>query len=893
MSARRPRKIAPSSTVESESPYLNALNTLGKIQEPSTPPKTLESPPKPSPVSSSPTPPTTASARRRSLRLASKVSPNGTNPMVVENFVGNEIGGEDVGVKEARVESDRHLNEVVNKVESPPDLGSTGSVASGGRGRGKRKLSGAVGFGGEMGEEECLNLRSGKKIPKRRVEGEGSRGSEKGDDDKASVLVLTLGNVNGDLMNEPLVISDGDMEDTVETELSLTLGRNAGVDLNLIPDFRVQEVEKNPRDEEEDTGVEARRRTSGKEKMLLDFDMQTSPSNAVLDTDNLAESDGPEELGKEQTASGSRRLSEEEKGKGKVVEDVSLENVDSAARILLDLISDLDRRVGDSRNVADSGSLGLEDDAPVHTERQVVENNLERQVEYNRWVTLSARDRFKDIARQNAARFALFCSQEEQENHVADESVRGMARQVNREIEDWPGPFSTAMKIIKDRKSNVNLLQQSSRLGNPKPTSIVWAPKNEPHYDRSKVPVPSLQDLSMSVLVKNADALTSLDGVPDVLRHKLCQLLCDSRRMNRHFLDLLFCGSPTEIRMRDCSWLTEAEFESAFKQCETKNLTVLQLEQCGRCLPDYILSTTLARSPNAFPALTTISLKGACRLSDVGLGALVASMPTLQSINLSQCSLLTSDGINTLSNSLGSALRELYLDDCQCIDPMLIVPALSKLVHLEVLSLARIETVCDDFISNFIAFRGHNIKELVLTDCVKLTDSSLKVIAETCTKLHALDLGNLCRLTDSTMAYLANGCRAIQTLKLCRNRFSDDAVAAYLEASAETLCELSLNCVKKVADNTAISLARRARKLTSLDLSWCRNLTNEALGLILDSCLSLKVLKLFGCTQVTKELLDGHSNPQVQIIGLKMTPILKHLKVPNPLQGPLHYSYPS
>jgi DNA repair protein RAD7 len=38
--------------------------------------------------------------------------------------------------------------------------------------------------------------------------------------------------------------------------------------------------------------------------------------------------------------------------------------------------------------------------------------------------------------------------------------------------------------------------------------------------------------------------------------------------------------------------------------------------------------------------------------------------------------------------------------------------------------------------------------------------------------------------------------------------------------------------------------------LEVLDLSFCRELTNEALGLIVDSCSSLKMLKLFGCTQV-------------------------------------------
>jgi len=53
----------------------------------------------------------------------------------------------------------------------------------------------------------------------------------------------------------------------------------------------------------------------------------------------------------------------------------------------------------------------------------------------------------------------------------------------------------------------------------------------------------------------------------------------------------------------------------------------------------------------------------------------------------------------------------------------------------------------------------------------KLTDSSIKLIAEHCHELCALDLMNLSKLSDSSMVYLTNGCRALNVLKLCRNTF--------------------------------------------------------------------------------------------------------------------------
>ncbi|KAA8538717.1 hypothetical protein F0562_028302 [Nyssa sinensis] len=420
--------------------------------------------------------------------------------------------------------------------------------------------------------------------------------------------------------------------------------------------------------------------------------------------------------------------------------------------------------------------------------------------------------------------------------------------EADKELEDLPGPFSSAMKIITER----NLKQSAQKL-------IEWKP-SENHAYTSLPLVPSLLDLSIKILAKNAEAIVSLEPVPDALKHKLTELLCNSRRMSIHVLDLLVRGSPTEIRIKDCSWMIEEQFTKTFGSFDSKNLKVLQLDLCGQCVLDDILGKSLARSSNSLRDLAIISLRGACRLSGIALKALVASAPALQSINLGQCSLLSHTGIDILANSLGSVLRELYIDDCQRIDAMLIVPALKKFEHLEVLSVAGIHSVCDKFVSDIIAVRGHNMKELDLADCVKLTDISLKVIGNTCSGLRSLNISNLHKLTDLALQYLANGCQSIQTLKLCRNGFSDETIAAFLEASGESLKELSLNNVSKVGPNTALSLAKCSRKLLVLDLSWCRKITNEALGLILDSCLLLKLVKLFGCTQVWLTPIICNSN---------------------------------
>lgn len=137
--------------------------------------------------------------------------------------------------------------------------------------------------------------------------------------------------------------------------------------------------------------------------------------------------------------------------------------------------------------------------------------------------------------------------------------------EIDEQLGNSPGPFSTALKIIREQnlKKNAHLL-------------IGWKPSRNADFNGSARPIPSLLDLSLKILVQNAEALVSLEGVPDTLRKRLTDLLCDSRRMNTRMLNLLLKGSPTEIRIKDCSWLTEDGFIKSFRDFDGCNLMVTQ-----------------------------------------------------------------------------------------------------------------------------------------------------------------------------------------------------------------------------------------------------------------------------------------------------------------------------
>ncbi|XP_071918192.1 DNA repair protein rhp7-like [Coffea arabica] len=423
------------------------------------------------------------------------------------------------------------------------------------------------------------------------------------------------------------------------------------------------------------------------------------------------------------------------------------------------------------------------------------------------------------------------------------------------------GPFFGALLRVRDR---ISRLADGEEL-------IQWEGSNDASRSRLR-PVPSLEYLSLQALAQNAGHIMSLGYAPDSLGRRLGYMICNLRKMDIRIFELFVGTYQREIRVKDCSLLTGDQVLKTLRNLnDPKSLKVLQLEQCTQFAADTVIKKALAWYSNSLPSLRVISLEGACQLSPTGLKALVMSAPALSSVNLSHCALLTNVGIKILANSLKSTLRELNISYCPKIDAMDVHLSLMELEHLEALSVAGIYAVCDRFVSYILCALGHNIKKLDFADCPSLTKYALQHIAHYSRGLLSLNLSNLVGLPNMGLEYLGDGCRRIETLKLCANRFSDDTIAAFLEASGQSLKELSLNHVKEVGSQTAYSIAKYSTNLLSLDLSGCKKITDQALGLIVDSCKSLKLLKLFCCTQITDVFLNRHTNPMVHIVGLQST----------------------
>ena len=98
---------------------------------------------------------------------------------------------------------------------------------------------------------------------------------------------------------------------------------------------------------------------------------------------------------------------------------------------------------------------------------------------------------------------------------------------------------------------------------------IDWSPHRVDFPPR----IPSLLDLTLYGLANNADAISSLNHVPEFLRRRLTDLSCE-HSMNIHILKFLFKDSPTEICVKNCSWLSENQLVGALEKSNLQNLKV-------------------------------------------------------------------------------------------------------------------------------------------------------------------------------------------------------------------------------------------------------------------------------------------------------------------------------
>ncbi|XP_053362069.1 uncharacterized protein fbxl9 isoform X1 [Clarias gariepinus] len=318
------------------------------------------------------------------------------------------------------------------------------------------------------------------------------------------------------------------------------------------------------------------------------------------------------------------------------------------------------------------------------------------------------------------------------------------------------------------------------------------------------------------------------------------------------------------------------------------HLEELRLSGCKK-LTDYSVEQ-LCRQQRG---LRTLDLSGCTELTRRSMVAVTAELKHLQSLSLSRNWKMTEKGLADLMAL--PALTSLDLAECVNVCGMELVKGLSSpqpRAQLEKLSLRNCTYIQD--VCSLAQLLTSSLKELDLTSCVVLTDSSVRTIATHLPGLQVLRLG-LCKLiTDWGLLGMEEPSDGKESSKYAEDTgpsftrtfgnmgffqpprmpfdekprlVTDEDLGTFREQEGTSLRaikgleELDLTACSKLTD-ISITQVLRFPVLQRLSLAMLPELSDESVASVAHHCRSLTSLALSGCSWLTDEGL-AHALPHL------------------------------
>ncbi|WFD38809.1 SCF ubiquitin ligase complex subunit [Malassezia japonica] len=315
-----------------------------------------------------------------------------------------------------------------------------------------------------------------------------------------------------------------------------------------------------------------------------------------------------------------------------------------------------------------------------------------------------------------------------------------------------------------------------------------------------------------------------------------------------------------------------------------------------------VTDATLARVLSQTPQLVAVDLSGVVQLTDATLHVLAKHCTRLQGANLSGCKQVTSDGVVQLAQQCRS-LRRIKLGTCEDIDgrafvqlirccPILLEadfvgcpriqdtsvrevwlqPTLLrelKLAHCVALTDRAFPTpaLLEDLQRNPpVAELGsaptllanprvfpvcEQLRILDLTNCVHLTDETVRGIVAQAPKLRNLSLAKCAQLTDESVYAISKLGRNLQYLHLAHITHLTDRAIIHLAHHCTRIRYLDLACCVLLTDASVVVLAANLPKLRRIGLVRVANLTDAAIYSLVERYMSLERIHLSYCENIS------------------------------------------
>uniref|UniRef100_A0ACD5YNY0 Uncharacterized protein n=1 Tax=Avena sativa TaxID=4498 RepID=A0ACD5YNY0_AVESA len=227
-------------------------------------------------------------------------------------------------------------------------------------------------------------------------------------------------------------------------------------------------------------------------------------------------------------------------------------------------------------------------------------------------------------------------------------------------------------------------------------------------------------------------------------------------------------------------------------------------------------------------SLKQLCLKKCEHVSDAGLKAFAESAKLLENLQLEECNRVTLVGVLACLINCSQKFRALSLVKCTGVKDICAAPAQLP--------------VCK------------SLRFLTIKDCPGFTDASLAVVGMICPQLEQVDLSGLGEVSDNGLLPLIKSAESGLVkvdLSGCKN-ITDVAVSALMKAHGKSIKQVSIEGCSKITDASLFAISENCTELAELDLSNCMISDSGIASLASAKQFQLRVLSLFGCTNITQ-----------------------------------------
>lgn len=297
----------------------------------------------------------------------------------------------------------------------------------------------------------------------------------------------------------------------------------------------------------------------------------------------------------------------------------------------------------------------------------------------------------------------------------------------------------------------------------------------------------------------------------------------------------------THLGLEDCALVSDAGLESI--SLGLLQLSSLDLSMC--------LSVTDAglQHVGRMKSLKKLSLISCEDLTGLSIHHLAVGTFSLSSLDIAYCNHIDDDAISNISRGSGLVtLSALNITACPITDVGLSLLA-QKLTDLRLLNISECDLVTKDGIA-VVASHLRSLRAIHMRYCMGLTNIALKHLSRI-SSLEVVILKSCSKLRSKAMAYIAPGKTPSNIVELDVSFTAiNDVGARYIAQGMPKLRILNLSgCM--VGDKGMARIARSLGSLSTLKIARCQEISDNGIKAIACNLKNLKAIDIKGCPRTT------------------------------------------